>query len=58
PTLLASLRNCAISYPNFKFSFTIWAIGMAARRFGDWQISKAVYGKATNGLVKTNGVHP
>ncbi|WFD32203.1 lanosterol synthase [Malassezia sp. CBS 17886] len=23
--------NCAISYPNYKFSFTIWALGKAAR---------------------------
>ncbi|KAE8228592.1 hypothetical protein CF326_g6472 [Tilletia indica] len=50
-------RNCAISYPNYKFAFTIWAIGMAARRFGDWEIVKGANGKATNGEVKTNGVH-
>ena len=23
-------HNCAISYPNYKFSFTIWALGKAA----------------------------
>lgn len=23
----------AISYPNYKFSFTIWALGKAARAF-------------------------
>ncbi|PWN48974.1 putative lanosterol synthase [Violaceomyces palustris] len=28
-------RNCAISYPNYKFSFTIWALGKAAREL-DW----------------------
>ena len=25
----------AISYPNYKFSFTIWALGKAAREL-DW----------------------
>ena len=29
-------RNCAISYPNYKFSFTIWALGKAAREL-DWK---------------------
>ena len=28
-------HNCAISYPNYKFSFTIWALGKAAREL-DW----------------------
>ncbi|KAJ1034980.1 hypothetical protein NDA18_000585 [Ustilago nuda] len=27
--------KCAISYPNYKFSFTIWALGKAAREL-DW----------------------
>lgn len=27
--------NCAISYPNYKFSFTIWALGKAARAWPD-----------------------
>ncbi|KAN0060054.1 Lanosterol synthase (Oxidosqualene--lanosterol cyclase) [Thecaphora frezii] len=31
-------RNCAISYPNYKFSFTIWALGKAAREL-DWETS-------------------
>ncbi len=26
----------AISYPNYKFSFTIWALGKAAREL-DWR---------------------
>ncbi len=29
-------QDCAISYPNYKFSFTIWALGKAAREL-DWQ---------------------
>lgn len=28
-------KNCMISYPNYKFSFTIWALGKYARTFGD-----------------------
>ncbi|TIA87278.1 hypothetical protein E3P81_03998 [Wallemia ichthyophaga] len=28
-------KNCAISYPNYKFSFTIWALGKAYREVGD-----------------------
>lgn len=24
-------KNCAISYPNFKFSWTIWALGKASK---------------------------
>ncbi|PKI83478.1 Erg7p [Malassezia vespertilionis] len=28
-------HNCAISYPNYKFSFTIWALGKAQREL-DW----------------------
>ena len=28
-------KNCAISYPNYKFSFTIWALGKAYRELGD-----------------------
>ncbi|OZJ01405.1 hypothetical protein BZG36_05638, partial [Bifiguratus adelaidae] len=28
-------RNCMISYPNYKFSFTIWALGRYARLYGN-----------------------
>ncbi|KAG1143493.1 hypothetical protein G6F37_006695 [Rhizopus arrhizus] len=28
-------KNCAISYPNYKFSFTIWALGKYAKVYGD-----------------------
>jgi lanosterol synthase len=28
-------RSCAISYPNYKFAFTIWALGRYARTYGD-----------------------
>ncbi|KAI9267811.1 terpenoid cyclases/protein prenyltransferase alpha-alpha toroid [Sporodiniella umbellata] len=28
-------KNCAISYPNYKFSFTIWALGKYASVYGD-----------------------
>ncbi|KAG4301936.1 hypothetical protein PCK1_001912 [Pneumocystis canis] len=28
-------KNCMISYPNYKFSFTIKALGMYAKRYGD-----------------------
>ncbi|KAI8097506.1 terpenoid cyclases/protein prenyltransferase alpha-alpha toroid [Halteromyces radiatus] len=28
-------KNCMISYPNYKFSFTIWALGKYARTYGD-----------------------
>lgn len=31
-------RNCGIVYPNYRFSFTIWALGRATQRFGeDWR---------------------
>ncbi|KAL7312217.1 Lanosterol synthase (Oxidosqualene--lanosterol cyclase), variant 2 [Mucor circinelloides] len=28
-------KNCMISYPNYKFSFTIWALGQYASVYGD-----------------------
>ncbi|RUS16602.1 terpenoid cyclases/protein prenyltransferase alpha-alpha toroid [Endogone sp. FLAS-F59071] len=28
-------KNCMISYPNYKFSFTIWALGRYAKRYGN-----------------------
>ncbi|KAI7879668.1 terpene synthase [Lichtheimia hyalospora FSU 10163] len=28
-------HNCMISYPNYKFAFTIWALGKYARTYGD-----------------------
>ncbi|KXS11604.1 terpene synthase [Gonapodya prolifera JEL478] len=28
-------RNCMISYPNYKFAFTIWALGRYAKRYGN-----------------------
>ncbi|RKO85946.1 terpenoid cyclases/protein prenyltransferase alpha-alpha toroid, partial [Blyttiomyces helicus] len=28
-------RNAMIAYPNYKFSFSIWAIGRFVARFGD-----------------------
>ncbi|KAI8073800.1 terpenoid cyclases/protein prenyltransferase alpha-alpha toroid [Gongronella butleri] len=28
-------KNCMISYPNYKFSFTIWALGKYAKIYGD-----------------------
>lgn len=28
-------KNCMISYPNYKHTFTIWALGKAAREL-DW----------------------
>ncbi|KAI9311284.1 terpenoid cyclases/protein prenyltransferase alpha-alpha toroid [Dichotomocladium elegans] len=28
-------HNCMISYPNYKFAFTIWALGKYARAYGD-----------------------
>ncbi|CAG8590471.1 9549_t:CDS:2 [Acaulospora morrowiae] len=28
-------KNCAISYPNYKFIFTIWALGKYAKLYGD-----------------------
>lgn len=28
-------RNCSIVYPNYRFSFTIWALGRATQRFGE-----------------------
>ncbi|KAJ2964488.1 hypothetical protein NQZ79_g634 [Umbelopsis isabellina] len=31
-------KNCTISYPNYKFSFTIWALGRYAAVWGDEQI--------------------
>ncbi|KAG2183365.1 hypothetical protein INT43_006371 [Umbelopsis isabellina] len=31
-------KNCMISYPNYKFSFTIWALGRYATVWGDKQI--------------------
>ncbi|RKP10862.1 terpenoid cyclases/protein prenyltransferase alpha-alpha toroid [Thamnocephalis sphaerospora] len=31
-------KNCAISYPNYKFSFTIWALGRYARIYGNADI--------------------
>ncbi|KAF4977286.1 hypothetical protein FZEAL_6174 [Fusarium zealandicum] len=43
-------KSCMISYPNYKFSFTIKALGMFARRFPD---EKVVPSWAT----KENGKH-
>ncbi|PHZ13235.1 lanosterol synthase [Rhizopus microsporus ATCC 52813] len=28
-------KNCAISYPNYKFSFSIWALGKYTKVYGD-----------------------
>ncbi|KAG0174988.1 Lanosterol synthase (Oxidosqualene--lanosterol cyclase) [Apophysomyces sp. BC1034] len=28
-------KNCMISYPNYKFAFSIWALGKYARTYGD-----------------------
>ncbi|KAJ3333114.1 Lanosterol synthase (Oxidosqualene--lanosterol cyclase) [Blyttiomyces sp. JEL0837] len=28
-------KNCMISYPNYKFYFTIWALGRYAKKWGD-----------------------
>jgi lanosterol synthase len=28
-------HNCMISYPNYKFAFTIWALGRYAKLFGN-----------------------
>ncbi|KAL9937723.1 hypothetical protein V8E36_003268 [Tilletia maclaganii] len=50
-------RNCAISYPNFKFSFTIWAIGMAVRRFGNWELGGKAALKAAVLKAEQNGKH-
>lgn len=32
-------KNCMISYPNYKFAFTIWALGKYASTYGDKLIS-------------------
>ncbi|KAJ9110722.1 hypothetical protein QFC20_002763 [Naganishia adeliensis] len=40
-------KNCGIDYPNFKFSFTIWALGKASHYLRE--------DIASNGFVKTNG---
>lgn len=34
-------KSCMISYPNYKFSFTIKALGMFARKYPDEEISLA-----------------
>ncbi|KAJ3390521.1 Lanosterol synthase (Oxidosqualene--lanosterol cyclase) [Entophlyctis sp. JEL0112] len=28
-------HNCMISYPNYKFVFTVWALGMYAKKYGN-----------------------
>jgi len=33
-------KSCMISYPNYKFTFTIKALGMYAKRYGDAAILK------------------
>ncbi|KAJ3108476.1 Lanosterol synthase (Oxidosqualene--lanosterol cyclase) [Phlyctochytrium planicorne] len=39
-------QNCMISYPNYKFIFTIWALGRYVNAFGDETIDvKAVVGR-------------
>ncbi|KAF5971075.1 lanosterol synthase [Fusarium bulbicola] len=49
-------KSCMISYPNYKFTFTIKALGMFAKRFPEEKLvpSWAVAQNGTNG-VKTNG---
>ena len=27
-------KSCALSYPNYKFSFTIWALGRFSQHYG------------------------
>ncbi|KAJ1974085.1 Lanosterol synthase (Oxidosqualene--lanosterol cyclase), partial [Dimargaris verticillata] len=31
-------RNCMIAYPNFKFIFTVWALGKFAKVYGNPQL--------------------
>jgi lanosterol synthase len=33
-------KNCMISYPNYKFAFTIWALGKYANTYGDKALLK------------------
>ena len=44
-------KTCAFTYPLFKFSFTIWMLGMAHKYLA---MLKAKRG--TNGLVTGNGM--
>jgi len=31
-------KNCMISYPNYKFAFTIWALGRYAKMYNNPQL--------------------
>ena len=31
-------KNAMIAYPNYKFSFTVWAVGVFARKYGDGEL--------------------
>lgn len=39
-TFSVILANCCsmISYPNYKFEFTIKALGMFAKKYGDFEV--------------------
>lgn len=42
-------KSCMISYPNYKFSFTIKALGMFAQKYPNEKLSKRV--KEQNGKI-------
>jgi len=47
-------KNCAISYPNFKFSFPIWMLGKAHIYLAEFEGKKVMNG---NGHGVANGLH-
>src|SRR4051794_40593470 len=52
-------KTCAISYPNFKFSFTIWMLGKADAYLRDLGKKRAQNLRATaNGILShSKGIH-
>lgn len=38
-------KSCTIIYPNYKFSFSIKALGMFARKYPDEKITPGISGK-------------
>ncbi|KAF5011198.1 hypothetical protein FDECE_2684 [Fusarium decemcellulare] len=48
-------KSCMISYPNYKFSFTIKALGMFAKRFPEEKLVPC-WAQEANGVKKANGV--
>ena len=48
-------KNCAISYPNFKFSFPIWMLGKAETYLADLRADRSSHKLEANGVANGNG---